>query len=150
MKKINLQELLTSVTGITGATPEAYSGIKNDQAYVILPGQILAITQLLVEEFDCAHLSGITAQQREGQRDVIEVLYHFWKGIGFSFLMKVPAGSPELPSITEILPGADFYEREVAEMFGIIFSGREETPPLLLPDDWSAGPPFIRREENDG
>jgi NADH-quinone oxidoreductase subunit C len=150
MKTINLQELLTSVTGITGATPETYPGIKNDSAYVIPPGQILAITQLLMEEFDCTHLSGITAQQREGQRDVIEVLYHFWKGVGFSFLMKLPADSPELPSITAILPGADFYEREVAEMFGITFSGREETPPLLLPDDWSEGPPFMRREENNG
>jgi NADH:ubiquinone oxidoreductase subunit C len=34
-------------------------------------------------------------------------------------------------------------------MFGIRFSGREDTPPLLLPDDWDGGPPFIRKEKQD-
>ncbi len=150
MELINLDQLFDKVSAIIGASPEGYTEIKYDATYVIPSEQLLEITKMLVEEFDCSHLSGITAQQREGHRDVIEVLYHFWKGTGFSFMMVLPLDAPELPSIKFILPGADFYEREVAEMFGITFTGREETPPLLLPDDWSQGPPFIRSEVQDG
>jgi len=149
MKKINLEKLIKKMVTVTGGTPESYTGIQNDTTFMVSGEHIRQITEILVSEFDCSHLSGITAQQREGQMDVIEVIYHFWKGIGFSFLMVLPFDARELPSIQHILPGADFYEREAAEMFGIKFAGRNETPPLLLPDDWSEGPPFIRKEERD-
>ncbi len=34
-------------------------------------------------------------------------------------------------------------------MFGIQFIGREDMPPLLLPDVWDQGPPFIIKEVKD-
>jgi len=43
----------------------------------------------------------------------------------------LPAGEPVLGSITGLLPGADWYERETAEMFGVRFTGRLDTRPLL-------------------
>ncbi len=150
MEQINLDGLFDRVSAMIGTLPEGYPDIKHDATYIVPPEHIFEITKMLVEEFDCSHLSAITAQQREGQRDQIEVLYHFWQGIGFSFMMVLPLESPVLPSIKPILPGADFYEREVAEMFGVTFAGREETPPLLLPDDWSEGPPFISSEDQNG
>jgi NADH-quinone oxidoreductase subunit C len=150
MESIDLQKLFDKVSQIIGDSPEDYTDIKNDVTYVIPSENIFEITKMLMEEFDCNHLSGITAQQREGQEDVVEVLYHFWHGTGFSFMMVLPLDAPELPSVKPILPGADFYEREVAEMFGVKFTGREETPRLLLPDNWSGGPPFIRSEVQDG
>ncbi|MFW5713732.1 MAG: NADH-quinone oxidoreductase subunit C [Brevefilum sp.] len=150
MEPINLDKLLHKIQDFSEETAESSVDIKNDTTFIISPEHILAISKILVNEFDCSHLSGITAQQRDDQKDVIEVLYHFWKGIGFSFMMVLPVENPEIPSIKSLLPGADFYEREVAEMFGISFTGREETPPLLLPDNWSEGPPFIRNEDQDG
>lgn len=40
--------------------------------------------------------------------------------------------SATLPSVAEVFPGADWHERETAEMFGICFTNRESTDPLLL------------------
>jgi NADH:ubiquinone oxidoreductase subunit C len=42
----------------------------------------------------------------------------------------LPVGT-EVPTISTIYPGADWFEREVFEMFGIIFSGH---PDLKKPD----------------
>jgi NADH:ubiquinone oxidoreductase subunit C len=150
MKTIELDQLLERMASLTGVKPTPYKGIGKDETFEVPADSLLAVVKTLVQEFDCGHLSAITAQQRDGQAEVIEVLYHFWHGIGFSFFLQLPADAPELPSIISILPGADFYEREAAEMFGITFTGREETPPLLLPDDWAGGPPFIRNEVQDG
>jgi NADH:ubiquinone oxidoreductase subunit C len=150
MKPIELDQVFEKIASLIGMHPSTYEGIGNDQTFEVPAESLLTVVKTLVEEFSCGHLSAITAQQREGQVEVIEVLYHFWEGIGFSFFLRLPADAPELPSILSILPGADFYEREAAEMFGITFTGREATPPLLLPDDWAGGPPFIRSEVQDG
>lgn len=150
MERIDIQSVLAKIQTEIGCACEVYEGIGNDHTICIPPDKLRAVIDVLNDHFDCYHLSGITAQQRADQTDQIEVIYNFWKGVGISLLMKLPVKSPELQSIISFLPGADFYEREVAEMFGVAFTGRTETPPLLLPDDWDQGPPFIRNEVNDG
>ena len=44
----------------------------------------------------------------------------------------VDTNAPTLTSLVKVFPGADWHERETAEMFGIIFTNRESTDPLLL------------------
>ncbi len=149
MKPIELDRLEQEISDLIGSEPTRYAEIGNDAAFEIPADRLTAIVQMLASVFNCRHLSAITAQQREGQADEIEVFYHFWQGTGFSFLMRLPADGPQLPSIISTLPGADFYEREAAEMFGINFTGRDKTPPLLLPDDWAQGPPLRLKEAQD-
>jgi len=148
MAPIDIRRLLKEITQQAGCTCETYDRIGNDET-ICIPGENLpAVLDVLMNTFDCKHLTAITAQQREGQLDEIEVLYHFWKDGSLSLMMTLPAANPELPSIVQTIPGADFYEREAAEMFGVTFTGREETPPLLLPEEWDQGPPFIRKEQS--
>ncbi len=47
----------------------------------------------------------------------------------------VSHASPELPSISEMFPGADWHERECHDFFGITFVGHRNLIPLLLPED---------------
>jgi len=45
-----------------------------------------------------------------------------------------------LPSVADLWAGADWPEREVAEMFGLALSGRDEPRRLLLPDSFDGHP----------
>ena len=45
---------------------------------------------------------------------------------------RVAGNSPSIASLSPFFPGADWHERETAEMFGVDFVGRESTEPLLL------------------
>lgn len=52
----------------------------------------------------------------------------------------VPGPNPRVPSITAVYPGANFYEREAYDLFGIDFPGHPDMSRILLPDDWEGYP----------
>jgi len=52
----------------------------------------------------------------------------------------VPGADPTVGSITSSYPGANFYEREAYDLFGIVFDGHPDLTRILLPDDWEGHP----------
>ena len=63
-----------------------------------------------------------------------------------SITVYVPYNKPELPTITSILPAATLYEREIYDMFGIVFLGHPNPARLVLPDDWVDGVFPLRKD----
>ena len=56
-----------------------------------------------------------------------ELLYHFVK---------------DKYILTDIIPGANWLEREVRDLFGIEFEGHVEPERIVLPPDWTLEPPL--------
>lgn len=45
-----------------------------------------------------------------------------------------------VPSITSLFPGAGWPERELYDLFGIVFEGHDDLRRLMMPDDWDGHP----------
>jgi NADH-quinone oxidoreductase subunit C len=54
--------------------------------------------------------------------------------------VRVPGTHAQLASLIEIWPNANWYEREVYDLFGIGFEGHPDLRRLLMPEDWDGHP----------
>jgi NADH-quinone oxidoreductase subunit C len=56
--------------------------------------------------------------------------------------LSVPVDEPDpaVASITSIWPGANYYEREVFDLFGIRFEGHPNLRRIMMPEDWQGYP----------
>jgi NADH-quinone oxidoreductase subunit C len=78
------------------------------------------------------------APPEEKQPPQMEVVYDFshWETLCRVVIrVRIPRDHPEIPTISEIFPGANWHEREAHDFFGIKFIGHPNLKPLLLPED---------------
>jgi NADH-quinone oxidoreductase subunit C len=54
--------------------------------------------------------------------------------------LRVPLDAPTVPSVTPEWPTADHQEREVYDMFGVIFDGHPDLRRILMPEDYEGFP----------
>lgn len=102
----------------------------------------------LVENLGFKHLSTITGLDLGEE---VEVIYHLAKeGLVLSLRVRTPAESPVLPTITDIIPGAILYEREVHDLLGVEFEGHPGLSPLILPENWPSGVYPLRKRRTVG
>ncbi|MHB8302841.1 MAG: NADH-quinone oxidoreductase subunit C [Acidobacteriaceae bacterium] len=52
----------------------------------------------------------------------------------------VDEGDPSIDSITPVWPAANFYEREVFDLFGVRFGGHPNLRRILLPEEFQGNP----------
>ena len=96
-------------------------------------------------------LSAIQCCDWLGHEPRFEVSYHLLSMERHDRL-RVKIGVPEtdlvVPSMTAVWKTANWFEREIYDMFGITFTGHPDLRRILMPDDWEGHP--LRRDEPIG
>jgi len=73
----------------------------------------------------------------------IASVYHLWsygKKRGHTVKYLCERESPEVPTVMELWPTANWFERETYDLLGIIYLSHTDLRRLLLPDDWEGFP----------
>jgi len=105
---------------------------------------IRKVVEDLIKGYDYARVVTITAVDT-GEK--FEVIYYIDVQCEVtSVRVEIPRENASIPTITDLVPGALLYEREVRELFGIDFKGHPDPQHLLLPDDWPDGLYPLRKE----
>jgi len=98
-------------------------------------------------------LSELTAADYFPREPRYEVVYHLVRlGAGWPeaagsapaarvrLKVAVPGDDATVPTVSAVFPAANWSEREVYDLFGIVFTGHPDLRRILLPDDWEGHP----------
>jgi NADH-quinone oxidoreductase subunit C len=58
----------------------------------------------------------------------------------FSVRTRVGVDDPRVPTVVDLHPTANFHEREVFDMFGVVFEGHPDMRRILMPEDYEGYP----------
>ncbi len=126
---------------------------RDQQSFYIRPLYLMPICEALIDEpqLEVKLLADITCvdwlDHPMGEAGRFEVVYNFVSIPNkYRFFLKaqLPADKPEIASLTPLFNGANWLEREVFDLFGIIFIGHPELTKILTPDDLEGFP--LRRD----
>jgi len=77
---------------------------------------------------------------REPRFDVVYHLLSIPRKERVRLKVRLNSSSPVVESLTPVWPGANYFEREVFDLFGIRFSGHPYLRRILMPEDWEGHP----------
>ena len=108
-------------------------------------GAIREACALLKEDSTCPFnfLSDITCLDWLPSEPRFEVIYHLLsipKKERVRLKVRLESGSPAVESVTSVWPGANYFEREVYDLFGVRFTGHPYLRRILMPEDWEGYP----------
>lgn len=103
------------------------------------------VLKFLMDKIDFNILCTITGLD-EGI--TLGMIYHLARkdGIVISIKISVPKDNPAIKTITNYFPGAEYYEREIMDLFGAKVEGLPEGTRYPLPDGWPEGQYPLRKD----
>ena len=119
---------------------------RNEQTIILQPEALTSVCAYLRQNLQYNFLSAVTAVDWPERTPRFDVVYQLLSlPHQCELRLKVRVGQkgeehPSVPSVCAIWPGANWYEREVYDLFGITFSGHPDLRRILMPPDWTTYP----------
>jgi NADH-quinone oxidoreductase subunit C len=142
------QDLIAALqSAVPDAPIEAGTAVDDDVTPVLLtaPEHLLAVCKALRDTpgLEFVSFSNVTAADWYPRREPrFDVVYHFvspHRRARVRLKIQV-AGGESIASIAPLWPGADWPEREIYDLFGIVFEGHPDLRRLMMPEDWEGHP----------
>lgn len=146
---MNAHEMLNALQSKFSKSFECY---KDDYGLVhcISPAdQYLSIAQFLRNDpaWSMEILESLTAVDNLDNITVVSHLYSITHRHWIALKVRLPREEPKVDSLCTIWPAANWFEREVYDLFGVIFTGHPDLRRILLPEEWVGYP--LRKDYSD-
>jgi NADH-quinone oxidoreductase subunit C len=109
----------------------------------IAPAKIVSICGFLKYDQKFVRLSSVTAVDRYPAEPRFEVVYHLHsvdRSERLRLKCRLKGENPEIESVTSVWRAANWYEREVFDLFGVRFTNHPDLTRIMLPDEWVGHP----------
>ncbi|MBL8756107.1 MAG: NADH-quinone oxidoreductase subunit C [Planctomycetes bacterium] len=101
-------------------------------------------TAAMVQRSGFVRFLDITCVDHPNDAQRFEVVLHVYSPQGKKWLRLRTRTQGQLASLTPVFAAANWYEREVFDLFGVRFDGHPDLTRILLPDDFPSHP--LRRD----
>ena len=137
---------IASIAPLELLMPDAVLTGKIDRGEVTLeikPEKIVDACRFLKQEQRFVRLSAVTAVDWYPQEARFEVIYHLHsidRNERLRLKCRLAGGAAEIDSVTVVWRSANWYEREVFDLFGIAFRNHPDLRRIMMPEDWEGRP----------
>ena len=137
-----------AVARLLNWNPSSVQGVKYDRDEMTIWVAREAIREacaLLRDDAECAfnYLSDVTCVDWYPSEPRFEVVYQLLsipKKERVRLKVRLEGTSPSVDSVVPVWPSADFFEREVFDLFGIRFAGHPYLRRIQMPENWEGHP----------
>ena len=121
--------------------PEVGSSL-DEVVITIQPDQVAEVCGILKDDPQAAFdlLQCLSVVDYVDRFELVYQLYSIAKNHHFALKASVTPEEPRLPSVISVWSGADWFEREGHDLFGIVFEGHPNLSPLLLYEEFEGYP----------
>jgi len=114
-----------------------------------IPDKIRDAIMRSLEVLQCDRLIAISSADNG---TALELLYHLTgpHRTVLSLCLALPRESPETPTLSDLLPPAGIYERQIHDLMGIVFQGHPGLKKIVLNEDWPEGEYPLRKDWKPG
>jgi NADH-quinone oxidoreductase subunit C len=136
------------VDRIREAAPEARAeaGAATDQPTLYVDREALEAVCLILRDapglrFDfLADITAVDWFPKDPRFEVVYLLASLGLRQRLRLKVRVPGADPRAPTVATVWPAAGWAEREVFDLFGIVFDGHGDLRRILMPEDWEGYP----------
>jgi NADH-quinone oxidoreductase subunit C len=137
-----------AVARLVGWNPQAVTGVKFDRDEMTIYVERSAIREacaLLRDDANCPFnlLSDVTAVDWYPSEPRFEVIYHLFSIRNkerVRLKVRLNSDMTAVDSVTSVWPAANYFEREVFDLFGMRFNGHPYLRRIMMPEDWEGHP----------
>jgi NADH-quinone oxidoreductase subunit C len=130
-----LEALGQTIVGALGGAATGYSVSFNQLTVTVEVGKIVEIVRFLRDDPACrfVNLTDVTAVDFPGREKRFDLIYHLLSPtLNMRVRLRGEAGEEtQVPSIISVFPGADWFERETYDLYGVIFTGHPDMRRIL-------------------
>lgn len=115
----------------------------NELTVEIASEHIVEALRRVKHDLKFERLTSVTGVDRFPAEPRFEIVYHLQaivKKERLRLKARVPGTNPEIESATAVYHGADWYERETFDLFGVRFLNHPNLTRIMMPDDWEGHP----------
>ena len=130
-----LEALGQTIVGALGGAATGYSVSFNQLIVTVDIGKIVDVVRFLRDDPACrfVNLTDVTAVDFPGREKRFDLIYHLLSPtLNVRVRLRGEAGEEtQVPSIISVFPGADWFERETYDLYGVIFTGHPDMRRIL-------------------
>lgn len=151
------RDIFNKVAAAFGERVDGFDEKGPNPFFKVRPSDIVEVCRFLRddEELDFKVLSDLTSVDlpKENSLQIVYHLYSYDKRHQIVLKSDLPREAPTIGTVEDVWKAANWMEREVFDLFGVVFEGHTDLRRILLPEDWVGHPlrkDFVEQEEYDG
>jgi NADH-quinone oxidoreductase subunit C len=136
-----LQEIAKTFQERYGTQPQEF---RDQMTLIVSPERITEVARVLRDSFGFKMLSDETAvdywPEQTPRFHVIYQMRDLERRLLLTLRVPVNGEDPHVETMEKVFPNANWFEREIWDMFGIVFDEHSDLRRILMPSDWEGHP----------